>query len=78
MKPEEFAHKFMQTATAMGCTMSPSGNVVCPGGKNISAGKAAAVYKRYGDGVAKVPSVEFRNEPHSLKLFRSIAAKALG
>ncbi|MGJ3521635.1 hypothetical protein ACR4XJ_01225 [Nitratidesulfovibrio sp. D1] len=78
MKPEEFAHKFMQTATAMGCAMSPSGNVVCPGGKNISAGKAAAAYKRYGDGVAKVPSAEFRNEPHSLKLFRSIAAKALG
>ncbi len=78
MKPEEFAHKFMQTATAMGCTLSPSGNVVCPGGKNISAGKAAAVYKRHGEGAAKVPSAEFRNEPHSLKLFRSIAAKALG
>ncbi len=78
MKPEEFAHKFMQTAAAMGCTMSPAGNVVCPGGKNISAGKAAAVYKRHGADTAKAPSAEFRNEPHSLKLFRSIAAKALG
>ena len=78
MKPEEFAHKFMQTANTMGCTVTPSGNVVCPGGKNISPGKAAAIYKRYGDTTAKVPSAEFRNEPHSLKLFRSIAAKTLG
>ncbi len=52
--------------------------MVCPGGKNISPGKAAAIYKRYGDTTAKVPSSEFRNEPHSLKLFRSIAAKTLG
>lgn len=78
MKPEEFAARFFETAKSMGIEMTPAGNVVTRGGKNISHGKAALLYRRYGDACAKCPSKEFRHDSKGLTQFRMIAEKALG
>ncbi len=78
MKPEEFAVRFFEVAQSMGLELSPAGNVVTSGGKNISQGKAATLYRRYGDACAKCPSSEFKCDSKGLKQFRMIAEKALG
>ncbi|UZP68850.1 hypothetical protein N1030_07715 [Desulfovibrio mangrovi] len=57
---------------------TPSGNVVTGGGKNISHGKAAMLYRRYGETCVKCPSSEFRHDSKGLKQFRMIAEKTLG
>lgn len=78
MRPEEFAQRFMQTAENLGYARTPSGNVICDGGKNISPGKVQVLFKRYGDGCVGCAAKEFPNDSRGLKLFRSIAERALG
>lgn len=78
MKPEEFAQRFIQTAEQMGHALTPGGNVICDGGKNISPGKVQVLYKRYGEGCVGCASKDFSNDARGLRLFRSIAERALG
>lgn len=78
MKPDEFAARFFEVAKSMDLEFTPAGNVVTSGGKNISNGKAAMLYRRYGDACAKCPSKEFWQDSKGLKQFRMIAEKALG
>ncbi len=78
MKPEEFAARFLEVAQGMGLTFSDAGNVVVDGGKNISHGKAATLFRRYGDACVRCPVSEFRRDPKGLKQFRMIAEKTLG
>ena len=77
MKPEEFAKKFFITAKEMGCEFTPNGNIYTEGGKNISVGKANAIYRRYGAGCDKCPSREFKSDAAGLKQFRMIASRTL-
>lgn len=78
MKPEEFAVRFFEVAKSMGLEFTSAGNVVTGKGKNISHGKAATIYRRYGEKCAQCPSGEFKNDPNGLKQFRMIAEKTLG
>lgn len=49
MKPEEFAKRFFDTAAEMGCNLTDRGNIQCKGGKNLSQGKVARLWQRYGE-----------------------------
>ena len=77
MKPEEFAKRFFEVAEEMGCEFTPHGNILTVGGKNISPGKATAIYRRHGAASATCPSREFASDAAGLKQFRMIASKAL-
>ena len=77
-KPEHYADHFFKTAEGLGVEFTQSGNIITTGGKNISKGKVAAIYRRYGDECHVCPTCEFKNDSVGLKHFRMIAEKALG
>jgi tRNA(Ile2) C34 agmatinyltransferase TiaS len=77
-KPEQYADHFFDIAESLGVKFTQSGNIHTNGGKNISKGKVAAIYRRYGDECHVCPSCEFKSDSIGLKHFRMIAEKALG
>ncbi|MFV0421116.1 hypothetical protein [Oleidesulfovibrio sp.] len=77
MKPEEFAQRFFDTAAEMGCSLTEKGNIICKGGKNLSRGKVARMWQRYGELCMSDAKKEFKNDTHGLKQFRQIAERTL-
>lgn len=77
MKPEEFAQRFFDTAAEMGCVVTEKGNIVCNGGKNLSKGKVARMWQRYGEDCISDAKKDFKSDAHGLKQFRQIAERTM-
>jgi hypothetical protein len=77
MKPEEFAKRFFDTAAEMGCNLTDRGNIQCKGGKNLSQGKVARLWQRYGEECVRCAKADFPHDTNGLKQFRQIAERTL-